>query len=156
MIYSADPAKAETTRVMVDIPIYSNIVSEREVVLEAELLVSNTINQNFSQNPALTTVEVVVMLNRNGEVMPLSETRVSREDWQKQPVVDAWTRYYNSSIELAQRHNEPTSTIVASSSRVSSAGRVSRSAGYRQFADQLVDSGRMSGDSAQQILSDID
>lgn len=156
LIYSADPAKAETTRVTVDIPIYSNTVSEREVVLEAELLVSNTISQNFSQNPTLTAVEVVVMLNRNGEFIPLSETQVSREEWQSQPIVDAWTRYYNSSFVLAQRHSEPTSITIASSSRASSAGRVSRSAGYGQFADQLIDSGRMSGDSAQQILSDID
>lgn len=152
--------KAETTQIVVDFSINRDVFSEREIVLEAELLASQTINQQFSQDPALTAVEVVVMANRNGEVMPLLEATVSRDEWRSQPTISAWTRYYNASFELVQRHNEQTSTLIASSSGDSASssltGQVSRSNRSSPLIDQLVDSGRLRGESAQEVLSSID
>jgi len=151
------PVKAEATQVVVDVPIYSASVSERSLTLEAELLVSQTIDQQFSQNPGLTTLKVLAMANRNGEVVPILETNVSRADWQEQPQVSIWTRYYDASFELVQRHNVQPSTLIASSvSSTSSDRQTASSARSTILIDRLVDEGRLRGTDAQEVLSSID
>jgi len=160
---SHKPAYAETQSIVIEMPIYGQVISSN-LTAEAELLVSSAINNQFEQNPALTTVQVVVAINRNGEVIPFLATTVSRAQWQERSQVQAWTRYYGLSHALLQRHEQestiatslPSSSlvtpIVPSNLENSPQTQIDRAARI----DNAFDSGILTGQSAQDLLSDLD
>ncbi len=165
---SQKPAYAETQSIVIEMPIYSQAASSN-LTAEAESLVSNAINNQFALSPDLTTVQVVVVIQRNGEVIPFLTTTVSRAQWQESSQVQAWTRYYGVSHALLQRHEQETviATSFPSSSSVSSSPvapvGTSNSGNSRQAQidraariDNAFDSGVLTGQSAQDLLSDLD
>lgn len=153
------PAYAETQSVVIEMPIYGQAVSSN-LTAEAELLVSSAINSQFGQDPSLSTVQVVVVLHRNGEVIPFLATTTSRAQWQDNPQVQAWTRYYGVSHALLQRHEQesriatslPVSSSATSNSEDSFQIQIDRAAQI----DNAFDSGTLTGQSAQDYLSDLD
>lgn len=145
--------KAEVVQVVVDIPVVGEFVSEREIAVQAEALVSDTIRQEFSRNPDLSAIKVLAMASRNGEVVPVLETHVSRADWESEPVVAAWSRYYGASMTLVQRHNDDEALAIASSP--AAVNLASRSVGSSPRVDRLVDLRLLEGRTAQRVLSAI-
>lgn len=77
----------------------------------AESSVRQAIAQGFAQQSDLAAIAVLVLGNRNGEIVPILLTTVSREQWQAQPQVSAWTQYYTEATHaLLQRPQRPPST----------------------------------------------
>lgn len=165
---SDQPAYAETQSIVIEMPVYGQVVSSN-LTAEAESLVSSAIDNQFGQDPALTTVQVVVVIHRNGEVIPFLATTVSRAQWQESSQIQAWTRYYGLSHALLQRHEQETviATSLPSSSPVapspvapigtsdlenSPQTQIDRAARI----DNAFDSGVLTGQSAQDFLSDLD
>lgn len=170
---SHEPAYAETQSIAIEMPVDGQVLSSN-LTAAAELLVSNAINHQFAQNPTLDTVQVVVVIHRNGEVIPFLATTVSRAQWHASSQVQAWTRYYGLSHALLQRHEQETriATSLPGSSPVTPASvtppavaptgtnnldnspltPIDRAARI----DNAFDSGALTGRSAQDLLSDLD
>lgn len=142
----------EGESVVINMPVYGQ-VAYSDLVVEAEALANDAVSRQFSQNPGLSTVRVVVLGNRNGEMIPVLETAVSREQWQTNPQVGAWARYY-ASYGLIQRHGggEQVAIAPANSSGSTSSAAQNRSAQI----DEALDEGRLTGRAAQDYLSDLD
>lgn len=144
------PAHAGAQNIVIDIPVYGQ-TPYSNLTAQAESLVRNAINRQFGQDTGLLNVQVFVMGDRNGEVIPLLTTSVSRTQWQQNPQVSAWTRYYSVSYALLQRQDQK--EIVA----LAPVGSTSISAQERSFLiDKAFDSGHLDGQVAQKYLSDLD
>jgi hypothetical protein len=148
---SYQPAHAEMQGLVIELPVYGQTVPG-SLTAQAELLVSSAIERQFKQNPGLSTIQVVVTGDRNGEIIPILTTTASRAQWQANPQVKAWTKYYSASYALLQRHEQkaevaaspPASTIASSS--LNDAAQI----------DEAFDSGTLTGQAAQKYLNDLD
>lgn len=67
---------------------------------QAQLLAVDSISQEFARQSTVTAVEVTVIGERNGQEVPLLFTKVSRLDWQTQPNVQLWTKYFPKAAVL--------------------------------------------------------
>ncbi|MEO0986304.1 MAG: hypothetical protein AAFY20_12230 [Cyanobacteria bacterium J06639_14] len=144
---------AEPGSIVIDMPVYSQ-VTHGDLIIQAEGLVEAAINRQFGQVSELLKVEVVVLGNRNGEMVPILTTVVSRNQWQENPQVNAWTQYYSNSYALLQRHEERPGgeERVAAIPQVSSVNRTSSSS-----IDRAYDEGRLTGREIQRgYLDDLD
>jgi hypothetical protein len=148
---SYQPARAEDERIVIDMPVYGQ-VEHSELVAQAESLLGESISRQFSQNPELSTLQVDVVGDRNGEMIPVLTVTVSRAQWQANPQVSAWSRYYRASYALLQRH-EAAETVAAAP-----VGSVDRTADIqdRFWIDEAFDTGRLTGAAAQDYLSNLD
>ena len=70
------------------------------LIQEAEFLATRSIEQEFAESPSITEISVSILGERNGQEAPLLLSRVSRSDWQKQPRIQKWTKYFGSSAVL--------------------------------------------------------
>lgn len=52
-------------------------------------------------------VELIVLVNRNGQILPMLMADISPEDWQQQPNVENWARYSNS-VRVLLGYEPPT------------------------------------------------
>ncbi len=145
-------AQAQAGDVVVYMPLYSQM-DRNDLVTDAELMATDAINSRFNQNPNLTSVQVSVLGDRNGEIIPILTTTVSRMQWQQDPRVAAWTRYHDS-YALIQRHDEERPVAIAPA-RPSRPSR-SVSAGLPPQIEAAYDQGRLSGALAQEYLSEFD
>ncbi|MGF1521916.1 MAG: hypothetical protein ACFBSF_06285 [Leptolyngbyaceae cyanobacterium] len=147
------PGHAEPGAIVIDMPVYGQ-VTHGDLVSQAEGLAEAAISRQFGQNSELLKVEVVVLGDRNGEMVPILTVTVSRTQWQENPQVDAWTEYYSNSYALLRLHEEglgnEASVAVASQRPVAS--RTSSSS-----IDQAYDEGRLAGEAIQrEYLADLD
>jgi hypothetical protein len=147
------PARAEAERIIIELTLYGQTVSS-ELTAQAESMINDSVNRHFSQSVNSPEVEVVVLGDRYGEIVPISTTSVSRAQWRENPRASAWTRYYSASYALLERHNEePESTAVASSPNRSVGAT---SLGLIAQIDAAFDNGSLTGVAAQQYLSYLD
>jgi hypothetical protein len=144
------PVRAEAESIVVDMSVYGQ-VEYGDFFSQAEAMANEEISRQFSQNPELSEVRVVIVGDRDGEIVPILTIAVSRTQWQETPRTSAWAEYYNSSYALLQRHERRTETVA----RVS--GRGTRGAGIPVAQiDRALDEGRLSGEAAQEYLPELD
>lgn len=93
------PAWATPDQIMLELPLSAD-ANAQKVLLQAESMVSATLDQRFSQDSALSTLEVVILGNQNGQILPMLTTTVSREQWVTNPQVELWSTYSNSFAAL--------------------------------------------------------
>ncbi|MEM6253552.1 MAG: hypothetical protein AAF821_11575 [Cyanobacteria bacterium P01_D01_bin.156] len=134
-------------------PIYSRTSSD-DLISQAESMAEKEINQSFSSNPELAEIEVVVLGNRNGDVIPVLTTTVSRTQWQENPQVSAWSKYYQAYALLRRHDRQPPTQVANTPSRRSTAAVASRSISI-QF-DRQFDSNRLSGQTIQDYADLVD
>jgi len=103
----------------------------RDVLDAAKTSAQGKISQQFRENPEVSTLQISVLLDRNGEIIPLFTTAVSRAQWQQQPRIEPWVKYHNS-YALLKRHeySEGPDAIVASASASTSLSRPTVSPSY--------------------------
>ena len=78
----------------------SNHQTFAALLQEAELLATRSIEQGFAESPTIKEISVSILGERDGQEAPLLLSRVSRSDWQKQPSIQKWTKYFSSSAVL--------------------------------------------------------
>lgn len=144
------PTHAETPNFVIEISVDAQTLYS-DLITQAESLVSDAINRQFGQDPNLPISQIVVMGDRNGEIIPILTTTVSRAQWQENPQVNAWTKYYGASYALLQRYRQEEQVAMAP---VSSTARSSLERSFQ--IDEAFDSGRLTGQAAQSYLSDLD
>lgn len=103
---------AKTEAVVLRIPIRNQLV-DRELINRAEAMVDREIVRLFSSPSEVSSVEITVLGDSNGEVAPLLTAAVSRSQWETTPQASAWVTYYDSAYQLFQRHQEPRNEIIA-------------------------------------------
>jgi hypothetical protein len=97
---------------------------------------------------SLSTLKISAVINRNGEVVPLFTTTVSRDQWNQSTQISRWTKYHDA-YALLQRHNDnsPKRTVVAAAPRT-----VARP-GFSPALDAAFDRGALTGEQIQSTLS---
>jgi hypothetical protein len=145
----ATPAVAETKR------IEHTLRSQPDqtfatLMQEAETLATNLVEQGFAED-SVTEVSVNILGERHGQQVPLLSSRVSRTDWQKQPGIQQWTRYFRTSGVLLGffKPEEPNQTPSAFTNPTSEPVSNSPSGGS---STQQLPPGIPSGDSSTQQL----
>lgn len=147
----APAAEANTENIVLEVPMDHHL-GHHDLISGAELSIKNEISQRFQRNLSLSTLTVSVLINRNGEVVPVLTTTVSRDQWKQSPQVAQWTKYHDS-YALLQRHNavSPKPNIVAASAPRSVARR-----GFSPALDAAFDRGALTGEQIQSTLSSWD
>jgi hypothetical protein len=149
------PAHADTERLVLDLPMYGELVHDR-LNAQAEQLVEVVINRQFRENPNLSLIQVVVVGDRHGESIPLLVTAVSRSQWQENPQVNAWTRYYSDSYALLERHGQVGTVAIATSGATYGNGGDRATQLTQPQIDRALDEDRLTGATIQENLSNID
>lgn len=80
---------------------------------QAESLASNSIKQEFAENSSLSEITITILGERNGQEVPLLVAKVSRSQWQAEPIIQNWTRYLGNSATLLG-FNKPKQTQATS------------------------------------------
>jgi hypothetical protein len=143
-------AWATTENIILNISLYGS-TQQQDLITQAESLVNFEITQQFSQKPDLTDLEITVLSHRNGDVVPILSTRVSRGQWQQTPQVSTWTQYY-AFYPLFARHDQPQSgaPVIASASYP-----ITNELSSTLAVDTAYDEGRLSGAEAQRFLDEL-
>lgn len=146
------PAHSRSESLAIEMPVYGQILYD-DLISQAEFFVGTLINDQFSRSTDLSAVQVIVTGNRNGEVIPILVTTVSRAQWQETPQVSIWTEYYKTSYALLQRHDVAQETTVATAPFRTTATNIQERASQ---IDRAFDEGRLTGRVAQEYLNDLD
>lgn len=144
------PVRADAESIVVDMSVYGQ-VEYGDFFSRAEAMANDEVSRQFSQNPDLSEIQVVVVGDRDGEIVPILTTTVSRAQWQKTPRVSVWTQYYNASYALLQRREERRTETARVPGRATRGER----APIAQI-DRALDEGRLSGAAAQEYLAELD
>ncbi|MBD1840772.1 hypothetical protein H6F78_06930 [Coleofasciculus sp. FACHB-64] len=79
--------------------------SFEDVLEQAESIASNSVEQGFAQNPEVTQIYIRIFGDVKGQVAPLLFSKVYRSDWQTEPKIDRWIRYFDNSGLLLGFYN---------------------------------------------------
>lgn len=71
----------------------------RSLMQQAEMAAQGLVQQAFA-TPTESTVSVMVLADYNGQVAPLLMVTVSRDQWQQDPALNQWTRYFRDAAVL--------------------------------------------------------
>lgn len=102
------PAFAETKFINISLKTGAN-QSFNNLMQQAESTAINSINQEFNRLSKVTEVGIIVSCDRNGQVVPILSSRVSRTNWQAQPSIESWTKYFTKA-EILLGFNLPQKT----------------------------------------------
>ncbi|MEM8613349.1 MAG: hypothetical protein AAGF93_15115, partial [Cyanobacteria bacterium P01_H01_bin.105] len=133
-------------------PIYSQVSSD-DLISRAESMTNQEINRHFDADPSLAEIEIVVLGNRNGDVIPVLATAVSRTQWQENPQVRAWSKYYGAYALLRRHDSQPTQVVAVASPRQTT---YSRSSDISAQFDRQFDAGQLNGRTIQAYADLID
>jgi hypothetical protein len=79
------------------------------LIQQAQDLAKDSIEQEFAENSEVTEVSILVLGERNGSIVPLLRSRVSRSEWQRDPRIYRWTRAFSTSGMLLGFNNSAAS-----------------------------------------------
>lgn len=143
LVSNCSSVYAKTKSLALEMPVYGALVYQN-LVNEAEPIVAKTIDRQFIQEPRLEMIEVVITANRDGDVIPVMTTYVSRAQWQQAPQVSLWSKYHRAYAQFQRPDLQPRSrTVVAVALR-------------RSDIQNSLSRNTLSGRAAQRQLSDID
>lgn len=83
------------------------IQSFASLVQEAEELAKSAIAREFQESPKAREVSILILGDRNGQIVPVLRSRVSRSAWQQNPNIESWTRYFSNYSEVLLSYKEP-------------------------------------------------
>lgn len=67
---------------------------------QAEILAVDVIQQRFQDNPQLMEIVVTIVGDRKAQQVPILQIKVTRSQWQQQPEIKLWSRYFPGSATL--------------------------------------------------------
>lgn len=142
---------AQVGRFTFEWPIYRD-TAHPDLVQQVEPFLTQQINQRFQQNPQLDRLEILMMVNRQGDVLPLLTTTVSRQQWQRSPQIRLWSQYHSAYAGF-QRPQSPLTQRPIGARRRSD---LSNWPAIAFAIDQARDRRQLAGQLAQQYLSHLD
>jgi hypothetical protein len=93
------PAFAETKFVNISLKVVANQKFDT-LMQQAESTAINLIDQEFNRVSKITEVGIIVSGDRNGQVVPILSSRVTRTNWQAQSSIESWTKYFTKAEVL--------------------------------------------------------
>ncbi|MBE9028914.1 hypothetical protein IQ266_03950 [filamentous cyanobacterium LEGE 11480] len=144
------PAVAKAGRFAFELPVYGQ-VAHQNLATQVRPFVTQQVDRQFRQDPNLEVVEIFITVNRNGDVMPLLTTAVSRSQWQQSPQISLWTRYHGSYADFQRPTRSFRRSVIATQRR-----NVNSWQGVASRLEISLDRGKLSKRLAQQKLSDLD
>lgn len=72
---------------------------------------NDAIANTFETNPNAAPIKLTVLINRNGQVLPMMVAEISRDQWQQEPDVQSWARY-STSVRVLLGYAQPTRTAA--------------------------------------------
>lgn len=130
-------------------------LGHRDVVKQAEVSAQQKISQQFRQNPEVSSLQMSVVVNHNGEIIPVFVTTVSREQWLNSGNISPWTRYHNV-YALLKRHDvvDERPTVVATVPRTPlRSGSLSQSE-FMESYPSLYESAFDQGSISKEVIQD--
>lgn len=97
-----------------------------DVMAQAESEAERFISRRFHENSGISSLQVSVLLNRNGEVIPIFVTTVSRQQWNHSTQVSQWTRYHNTYALLKRHDTTQRHSAIAAAPKATAASSVLR------------------------------
>lgn len=92
-------AQAETKRL--DISLYRQSDEPYEALINrAEAATSQAVRESFEQGTQVTDVSVTVVGHHMGAIAPVLSLDVNRSEWQRNPNVQSWSKYFMSARSL--------------------------------------------------------
>lgn len=76
-----------------------------ELIRQAELQATNLVEHEFAADPNIVEIGINIVGDRAGQQAPLLQAKVSRADWQQQPTIRQWTKYFATSAVLLGFNN---------------------------------------------------
>ncbi|MGK7890469.1 MAG: hypothetical protein AB4042_14130 [Leptolyngbyaceae cyanobacterium] len=149
-------SSAVAATVVVHMPLYGRVAS-MNLLAEAEQRVAAEIEQRLAQGDGSEPIEILILGDRNGDLVPVLLTTVSPSQWQQNPQVRRWSQYYDS-YALLDRHDQDAVAATPSSNRTSqSSSPPPPSYGVPLSAiEEAYDAGTLSGELAQEYLDELD
>ena len=71
-----------------------------QLIAEAEALMAARITQIFATDPTVTGLSIEILAERNGAIVPLMLTQVSRNGWETDTQIASWTEYFDTAQVL--------------------------------------------------------
>lgn len=100
-------AETKETSILID---SNNNNSYKILVKQAENLAKNAVTQEFKNHPEITEISVSVLGERSSQIVPVLRLTVSRSEWQKNPDIDNFTRYFADAKLLLKFQSNSTET----------------------------------------------
>lgn len=145
------PALAQTSSLTIEISALGATAYD-DLRLQAEAAARDRVNQYFQQHPDRAAVEVVVLGERNGNLVPILTATVSRAEWRPQAPVQEWARVFAAQTFLEPRRGAGRAPAVAQAT----APTTNLSPETIASLDRAFDAGTLSPAMAQQYLSYLD
>jgi len=145
----APQAQARNKQLTFEVPVESQ-TAYRDVIHAVEISAQAEISQQFRNHPDISTLQISVLVERNGDIIPVFGTTVSRAQWEQQPKIEQWAKYHDS-YALIKRHDYGEGAAVTLASAPMTSKRnpaASSSSGY----DSTFDRGRLPPRVAQSSL----
>lgn len=107
---SSTIASAELAQITLSIdstfvPTFSDLVNQAEALAEIEIY------QRFQADSTISELQITVLGERNGQLVSLLSSKISRSEWQAGSDIRQSTRYFStSSALLGYRNSDPIST----------------------------------------------
>lgn len=134
-VSSISAAQADANSFTVNLEVLNQLGYTR-AIQQAELLARTEIAKQFSLNPSLSEVQVVVLGHYVGDIIPILTVNVSREQWQSSPQVNRWGSYYSATYALLSRHDEDDNE---NNNRIAYASGSSRGVNSRAQSQEFID-----------------
>lgn len=154
LVVQSPEAEARAEQMIFEVSVEHSL-GHRDVVKQAEVSAQQKISQQFRQNPEISSLQMSVVVNRNGEIIPVFVTTVSREQWLRSGNISSWTKYHNS-YALLRRHDvlEKRPTVIASVPRKPTrSGSLSQSE-FMESYPSLYESSFDQGSISKEVIQD--
>jgi hypothetical protein len=147
------PAKAEALSLVLTID-GDHAASYSDLVAQAEFLAAETLTERFKNDPSLSRLEVVVLGDRNGQIVYLVSVNIDRDDWRSQADIRAWGQYFSMTGGLLGYSNNSRSSQSQASAVVSQ--RLVPEQDAFMVVEQAFQEGRISEAEYYQLIDDLD
>jgi hypothetical protein len=67
------------------------------LIQSAQELAKSSIEKEFIESSDTTEVSITILIEHNGQIVPILNSKVSRSQWQRDSRLYRWTRYFGSS-----------------------------------------------------------
>lgn len=147
----ARPALAQIPAVTIELSA-SGAIAYDDLRRQAEAVARDRVNQYFQQHPDRATVEIVVLGERNGNLVPILTATVERAEWRPQAPVQEWARLFAAHTFLEPRRGAGQSPAVPQGA----ASTTQLPPDTIASLDRAFDTGSLSPAMAQRYLSYLD
>lgn len=137
VILNSSPVRASAGSPQITLSIDATLVPTfSDLISQAESIAANAISQQFQADPSIRELQITVLGERNGQIISLLSSKISRSTWRTGSNIREWTQYYATSSALLGYQNF---SSVSTQDTVAS-----RAASFEQSPSEMLEEARVS------------